>query len=242
MKIILGVKKSTNNCLIYAETGRYPLYICIYIRIVKYWFKISNASEHRYIYIIYNKCPSSWSLFVRKILYEYGFGYVWEANAVGIPHPVFIKQYEQRLKDTFQQKCRSEIANSNRCSLYNHLHREFTMANYLNKVQIRTNRRALTKLRLSSHRLLIERGRWLKIKQENRLCTECRVLEDEYHVVCFCLRYAELRNRFIKPYYINSPSRIKFSQLMNSDNVKDMKSLASFIKSLFNWYNMYLFI
>ena len=76
MKRILGVKKSTNNCLIYAETGSYPLYICIYIRIVKYWFKISTASEHRYIYIIYNKCPSSWSLFVRKILYEYGFGYV----------------------------------------------------------------------------------------------------------------------------------------------------------------------
>ena len=98
MKRILGVKKSTNNCLIYAETGRYPFYICIYIRIVKYWFKISTASEHRYIYIIYNKCPSSWSLFVRKILYEYGFGYVWEANAVGILHPVFIKQYEQRLK------------------------------------------------------------------------------------------------------------------------------------------------
>ena len=61
MKIMLGVKKSTNNCLIYAETWRYPLYIyiCIYIRIVKYWLKISTASEHRYIYIIYNKCPSS---------------------------------------------------------------------------------------------------------------------------------------------------------------------------------------
>ena len=38
MRRIVGVKKSTNNCLIYAETGRYPLYICIYIRIVKYWF------------------------------------------------------------------------------------------------------------------------------------------------------------------------------------------------------------
>ena len=81
-------------------------------------FKILTASEHRYIY---NKCPSSWSLFVRNILYEYRFSYVWEANPVGIPHPVFINQYEQRLKDTFQQKCRSEIANSNRCSLYNHL-------------------------------------------------------------------------------------------------------------------------
>ena len=213
------------------------IYICIYIRIVKYCLKNSTASEHRYIYIIYNKCRSSWSLFVRKILNEHGFGYVWEANDVGIPHPDFIKQYERH---KFKHKCRSEIANSNRCSLYNHLHREFTMANYLNEVQIRTNRRALTKLRLSSHRL--ERDRWLKINQENRLGSECHVLEDEYLVVCICLRYAKIRNMFIKPYYITSPSRIKFTQLMNCDNVKDMKHFASFIKSLFNWYNMYLFI
>ena len=41
MKIILGV----NNCLIYAETWRYPFYIYIYIRIVKYWFKISTAKN-----------------------------------------------------------------------------------------------------------------------------------------------------------------------------------------------------
>ena len=82
MKIILGVKISTNNCLIYAETGIYPLYIYLYIRIVKYWVKILPASQHIYIYIIYNKCPSFWSLFVRKILYEYGFGYVWEANTI----------------------------------------------------------------------------------------------------------------------------------------------------------------
>ena len=126
---------------------------------------ISVSVRTIYIYI-YNKCPSSWSLFVPKKLYEYGFGYVWEANAVGIPHPVFINQYEQGLKDTFQQKYRSEIANNNRCSLYNHLHREFTMANYLNKVQIRINRRALTKLRLSSYRLLIERGRWSKLSRK----------------------------------------------------------------------------
>ena len=64
----------------------------------------------------------------------------------------------------------------------------------------------------------------------------------------YFLRYGEIRNRFIKPYYITSPSRIKFNQLMNSDNenamldVKDMKNLVSFINSLFNWYNMYLFI
>ena len=52
------------------------------------------------------------------------------------------------------------------------------MVNYLNDVQIPTKRRALTKLRLGRHRFLIEGGRRLKIKQQNRLCTECHVLED----------------------------------------------------------------
>ena len=55
MKRILGVKSTTNNCLVYAETGRYPLYICIYKRIIKYWLKLTITPEHRYTYIIYNK-------------------------------------------------------------------------------------------------------------------------------------------------------------------------------------------
>ena len=119
------------------------------------------------------------------------------------------------------------MASSNRCSLYNSLQREFSMASYLNKVHIRSNRRAMAKLRLSSHRLLIERGRWLKITQENRLCTECLVLEDEYHVICVCSRYTD-----IKPHYSNRPSIPKFTQLINSENVSEMQKLASFIKTL----------
>ena len=115
------------------------------------------------------------------------------------------------------------------------------MASYLNKVHIRSNRRAMAKLRLSSHRLMIERGRWLQITQDNRLCTECLVLEDEFHVICVCSRYTDMRNKFIKPYYSNRPSISKFTQLMNSENIIEMQKLASFIKTLFNTYNMYLF-
>ena len=110
MKRVLGVKKSTNNCLIYAETGRHPFYVCIYKRIIKYWLKLTVTPEHRYTYMIYHKAPSPWSQFVRNLLYQYGFGYIWEVNAVGIAHPVFIKQFEQRLMDTFQQSCRADIA------------------------------------------------------------------------------------------------------------------------------------
>ena len=79
MKSILGVKSTTNNCLANAESGRYPLYICIYKRIIKYWLKLTITPDHRYIYIyiIYNEYNStSWSLFVMKLLYENGLGCV----------------------------------------------------------------------------------------------------------------------------------------------------------------------
>ena len=56
------------------------------------------------------------------------------------------------------------------------------MAGYLYKLPIPANRKALTKLRLSSHKLLIERGRWLSILHKDKLCTLCNKLEDEFHV------------------------------------------------------------
>ena len=51
----------------------------------------------------------------------------------------FIKQFELRLMNTFQQVCRAEIANSNRCSLDYRLNREFVMASYLYKVHIQSH-------------------------------------------------------------------------------------------------------
>ena len=36
LKSILGVKATTNTCLVYIETGRYPFYITIYKLIIKY--------------------------------------------------------------------------------------------------------------------------------------------------------------------------------------------------------------
>ena len=56
--------------------------------------------------------------------------------------------------------------------------REYCMASYLCKIHIPANREAMTKMRLSSHELLIERGRWLNILHKDRLCTLCNKLED----------------------------------------------------------------
>ena len=153
MKTVLGVKPSTNTCLIYTETGRFPLYVSIYKQIIKYWLKLTCTSEHRYIVIAYHENPFEWSLFVKKILYENGFGDVWETDAKCVNHTLFIQQFEQRLKDAFMQSCVFNMETSNRCLLYRTLFCEFSMASYLHKIHIPANRKAMTKFRLSSHKL-----------------------------------------------------------------------------------------
>ena len=60
----------------------------------------------------------------------------------------------------------------------------------------------MPKLRLSSYKSKIERGRWLNILPIDRLCTLCNKLEDEFHVICECPCYDTCRKLYIKPYYI----------------------------------------
>ncbi|XP_076449514.1 uncharacterized protein LOC143285948 [Babylonia areolata] len=40
-KYILRLKKSTPNCFIYGETGRFPLFVHVYCRMIKFWQKLS---------------------------------------------------------------------------------------------------------------------------------------------------------------------------------------------------------
>ena len=40
-KKTLGIKPSTNNCVIYVETDRYALQIDVHVRMIKYWLKLT---------------------------------------------------------------------------------------------------------------------------------------------------------------------------------------------------------
>ncbi len=55
----------------------------------------------------------------------------------------------------------------------------------------------MSKLRIGAHDLLIERGRYYqpKLPVEDRLCTSCKVIDDEVHFVMTCTT----QNGFIRP-------------------------------------------
>ena len=56
-------------------------------------------------------------------------------------------------------------------------------------------RTAYTRMRLSSHNLKIETGRWSRIPRERRLC-QCGSVQDEVHVILHCPLLQNIRDRF----------------------------------------------
>jgi len=73
---------------------------------------------------------------------------------------------------------------------------DFNFQFYLDNVQNTKNRKALSRLRVSSHRLAIEIGRWHKpnvIPRNERKCPVCSTLEDEFHFLLEFPLYSDLR-------------------------------------------------
>ena len=52
----------------------------------------------------------------------------------------------------------------------------------------------MTKHTVTSHKFMIERGRWLNILHKDRLCTLCNNLQDGFHVICECPHTIHVKN------------------------------------------------
>ena len=82
-KLLLNVKKSTPDFMIYGELGRYPLEISIKLRIIKYWTKLVMGKEGKLPVLLYKLADKkyseeiTWLKTVKSILDNTGLSYVW---------------------------------------------------------------------------------------------------------------------------------------------------------------------
>lgn len=246
-KYILNVKPSTNNYALYNELGRYPLIIERHIRIIKYWFKLLQKSETNCILQSVYNCMKIqidtgvqnmyWLAKVKLLLERNGFAEVW-CYPQSVNVELFIPVFKTRLIDNFLVELRGGLNTCTSMVLYRELKQCFEISPYLQKLCNRKLRNSLSKLRLSSHQLLIEKGRHSGIVRQNRICVLCNKgeIEDEYHFVLICPQYHQLRMQYIRKYYVNHPSMYKFIQLLNSTG-KTLKNLAIFITNAFQARN-----
>lgn len=242
-KKLLGVKKATQNDFVYGELGRTNFITKRYFMIVKYWFKILFSPENKYIKMIYNlmlldleQLPHklNWASLVWHLLMSLGFYEVWLQQGVG-NYNVFMLVLQQRLNDNFIQEWQARITSSTRATFYKTF-AKFQFQPYLDRINVLKLSQALSKLRMSSHRLEIESGRWVKpnsIPVNERKCQNCHLLEDEFHFILECSIYSDLRKQYISPYYWKRPSMFKLIELLESNNTKRIRNLSIFTYKAF---------
>ena len=105
LKRLLNVSPRTPNDTAYGDTGRYPLYIFTDVSCIKYWLRLTVMESYRLprksydmLLLLHTSGKTCWASQVRKILYSFGFGFVWENQGVQNQND-FVKVFKQRLID-----------------------------------------------------------------------------------------------------------------------------------------------
>ena len=179
---------------------------------------------------------NNWAHIIKSSLNEMGLGYIWERQE---EIDISIEPIKTRILDIYKQTWYSNINNSRRLLSYSIYKHSFGVEQYLNHIHLNKYRTALTKFRISSHDLAIEKGRHNNIPRDLRMCNHCnmRVIEDEYHFLLVCPKYYDIRRQFLKPYFCRWPTLKKFELVMMSNSPKILKQLAKYIYHAFKARN-----
>ena len=87
---------------------------------------------------------------------------------------------------------------------------------------------AISKIRLSSHLFFVERGRWGQnsVERKDRLCSYCKCVEDEFHVLVRCPIFDNEREGLIPDFLRLDQNTANFIRYLNSSNQEEQKKLG----------------
>lgn len=244
LRSILHVKSSTPKCFIYGELGQFPLYITRKIRVIKYWLKLirpdnnNERTKMEYNKIIYNALlelsvtnPNkvTWVTLIRDLLNSIGLGDYWLSQCIE-NESKFISIFRQRIQDIHYQEWSAEVDGTSSNRLFKYIKEDFKFEEYLDSLNNKAHRICLTQVRLSSHAFMSERGRWgrTKVKYEERKCSVCNVVEDEYHCLIECPRF-EYERRYCMTDVMGrreSRSMFEFVKWFKSKGDEECKKLS----------------
>ena len=166
------------------------------------------SSDKKYIRKVYELLRSdiktqrnciNWCSLVRDLISTLGF------YEIGLYHDVgnaklFLLNVKQRIINHFIQGWNGRLHDSSRTNFHKNV-ANFSFQPYLEMLTIPKYRISVSKLRISSHRLYVETGRWRRphsAPYHERKCHICNVLDDEYHFVLECRMLNDLRTKYIR--------------------------------------------
>lgn len=237
-RFILGVHKKAMWLPVLGELGRFPLSIKMISQVIGFWGHILDSNQqsllhHLYSLMISSSKTSPWLQFIKQLLSLVGFEHVWKNqftfNANKLQFAIqqkIMNEYVLFWKNKKSEKC-------SRLEFYSLITERYTIQAYLIYISNINHRKALAKLRTSTHSLKIETGRHRGILRENRLCNTCKVIEDELHFLDNCKKFNNIRKKLVEEEVSNCDLR-KPSDLLFKKDEKIQKLLGAFVFNCFN--------
>ena len=245
---LLGVRKQINTEGVLQELGMTPIAPCTWKATVKNWERIQGKRANQLLIAsnmnaMKNHLP--WTTNIQRIFTTNGLlnDFLRKANETEeVRYKSAAETLSKRLIDQFHQTSFGIINTSSKMKVLNLVKKEKGRESYLEEVTNSRHRSAMTKLRLSGHRLEIEIGRYQKdpeLKPEERICKYCKVqgneeMEDEAHFLVRCPMYNELREKLLPPLILQNDvtnDTEKFTQIMTEG---EPRATAKFVYESFD--------
>ena len=250
LKNVLYVRTSTPSAFVYKETGTLPLITHRLLRIFKFWLKVVNLPDTSLVKHIYNllikdnedgEDSTNWAYLVKQMLNTYGLGFIWnQQNFTDRNDKILISVFKRRIDDVHMQYINAEIGNVSNSRLYKYLNSSFVNNDYLFNIKEKYIRIALTKIRLGSHNLMIERGRWMKLEVIDRECTRCGKLEDELHAITECKLFSIWRKKYLPRWLYTKPSMYKLITFLDNSKDRETRRFGLFCYKIINYIQKYI--
>ena len=250
LKNMLGVKQPTTSVTIYGDTGRYPLFLKQLIIALKYWIRLISLPRSCYLRIVYNSQASfdfigetNWCSHIRSLLFRTNHRDVWENHRVENANRL-IKQVKSCLIKTYKVDWSIKARNSIKLRKYIKFKFEHSLEEYLFYIPDTRWMKALSRLRMSSHMLEIERGRHVKPQKlplEQRICQRCtsNSVDDDIHFLITCSYFATQRtsllaeSKLLNSEFDSLSTDDKFIYIMSSTHRPSVICLEKYTYSCF---------
>ena len=242
-KSLLDVKQTTPSVMIYGELGTTPLHLKIKSRVLSFWYRMVSGSKDKICYNLYKLMHflhendlfhSDWIKAVHNTPNTLGLSDIWLSHDTFYSQAAFKNKVKTRISDQFKQEWKSNNDASEKCLNYRLYKKEFRFENYFSILPLPLSK-YICKFICLRHKLPIEKGRFLYIEGNERLCLLCNKNElgDEFHYLFNCEFFLRSRLKFLPLWSFRSPNSLKFEKLMISDDRAVLTKLALFIKIIF---------
>lgn len=242
-KYILGLHKKSTNHASLSELGRHPLHFNIVKSMLKYCYRLENlTTEFPLLYDaflcskeLHYKHKNSWYSSVEKLIKILDF----KDNVMSLNKSKFGTILNKNLinKYLYDWKRTSELLADGKLTTYLFLKTNFSFENYLTLVKNYDYRKSICKLRTSTHKLLIETGRYNKVPRNERICKNCTLseIEDETHFLTRCTKFSHDRGVLFNlissrvNQFSNLSDKDKLFWLLNCENAEILNSVGRFL-------------